>query len=449
MKNYLLVAFLFLSLSLPAQIAGTWSGKIEIPLNELTFVLHIEDQEGTLKATADSPDQNAYGLTLDKITFVEDTLTITDSKTQIRYVGKLENPEHISGTFYQGGASFTLNLKRGDTPKRLRPQEPKAPFPYHAEEVSFSNSAARITLHGTLTWPQTKCPHPAVVLIAGSGPNNRDEEIMGHQPFAVLADFLSRNGYAVLRYDKRGVAASEGNYSTATTLDFAEDAAAAYAFLQTRKEINMKKAGLIGHSEGGIIAALLAAKNPKISFIALMAAPGVPLDQLLLTQKTTIEREMGVPELALVLNEKLFAQFYDILKKETSHVEALQELKAFVAAQARLKGMPESQFEPIYALSSSDWFRAFIRINPADFVQHINCKVLVLNGKKDVQVTWKENTEALIKAFPKKTKVTLKTYENLNHLFQQATTGMPDEYGTIEQTIDPIVLQDLINWLPK
>jgi len=298
-----------------------------------------------------------------------------------------------------------------------------------------------------LTMPNGKGKFPAVVLVTGSGAQDRNEEILGHKSFLVIADHLTKNGYAVLRYDDRGVAESEGNFESATTYDFANDAKSAVDFLKNIKEIDSKKIGILGHSEGGMIAQMIAAERKDLPFIISLAGPGISIDELMLVQKYEIEKASGLSNEVLEANQKLFRKIYEIIKKNTSNDIANKEIKSFLKSDPTYKELSEKQINELASITESNWFATFIRYNPENNLKKINAKALILNGEKDVQVTAKENLEGWRKALAHNKKATIKSYPNLNHLFQSAKTGMPDEYGEIETTIEPFVLEDVTKWL--
>lgn len=255
---------------LAQDIAGQWNGVFEMQGVRLRLVFNIDKEGDAYKATMDSPDQGAKGVPVTSVRFVKPSLKIEINNIEFSYVGTQKNDTLIEGSFAQGAMSFPLNLVKKKMEMR-RPQEPKPPFDYKSEDVKIQNEKAGITLAGTLTYPESGSKYPAVVLISGSGPQNRDEEVMGHKPFAVLADYLTSQGIAVLRYDDRGVGQSQGDFALGTTADFASDALAAFAYLRTRTEINHKKVGLLGHSEGGTITFMVAAGNKDIAFIVSLA----------------------------------------------------------------------------------------------------------------------------------------------------------------------------------
>lgn len=446
MKNIILFFALFFSFTSFAQIEGTWNGNIELPANKLPFVLHITKDNNQYKATSDSPDQGVYGIELQEIRFENNKLYLKDARMFMTYEGELTSGNAINGAFAQGGQSFKLNFTKGEF-KRNRPQEPQPPFSYKTEDVTFENKEAKIKLAGTLTMPKGKGKFPALVLVTGSGAQDRNEEVLGHKSFLVIADYLTKNGYAVLRYDDRGVAASEGDFESATTFDFANDAKSAVDYLKTIKEIDSKKIGILGHSEGGMIAQIIAAERKDLPFIISLAGPGIAIDELMLIQKYEIEKANGLSNEVLEANQTLFRKIYEIIKKNPSNDIAKQEIKSFLKSDPTYKELTEKQINEFGSVTDSNWFATFIRYNPEDNLKKINAKALVLNGEKDVQVIAKENLEGWRKGLQNNKNVTIKTYPNLNHLFQSATTGMPNEYGEIETTIEPFVLEDITKWL--
>ena len=449
MKKLFFFLCTFLPVYLFAQIEGTWHGKIEIPDAPLTFIIHIAKEGKTLKITADSPDQEAYGFPIEKGTFTNNKLVVSDTKMRMNYEGELINTTTIQGTFSQNGAAFPLRLTKGDF-KQKRPQEPQPPFSYDSEEVTFPNTKASVTLAGTLTLPKKrKGPVPAVILVSGSGPNDRNEEILGHKPFLVIADYLTHYGYAVLRYDKRGVKASEGDFASSTVFDFASDAQAAFDYLANRPEINPKKIGIIGHSEGGTVAQFVASENKNLAFIVLMASPGIKGSDLLVLQNDALSQAMNIPEFTRLLNKKLNEKTYEIVMDNTDKTEATAALKAYYKTTPHFQSLPEEKLNKMVSAVYNEQIRQLLLFTPQDYLPKITIPVLVLNGKKDLQVTWKENIEAIANGLLHNKQVTVKTYPELNHMFQHAATGLPDEYGEIEETIAPVVLQDIYSWLNK
>jgi dienelactone hydrolase len=441
------------------DISGAWSGVLKIQGGlQLRLVFHIQKTAAGYSATMDSPDQGAKGIPVTAITFASPSLKISVANAGIEYEGALGEDGAITGSFKQMGQSFPLNLSKEavEEEKIVRPQEPAKPYPYHEEEVSFKNAEAGVTLAGTLTLPKKKGMFPAVVLISGSGAQNRDEELMGHKPFLVIADYLTRNGIAVLRFDDRGTAASTGDFKAATSLDLSKDVEAAVRYLQARKEINRKKIGLIGHSEGGVIAPMLASRSSDIAFIVLLAGTGVSGDQLLLSQQKAIYAASGMSEAEWekirAINAKAFEMVIQSTHPEQLKTDLTAYLKQVLQAHPNQKpqGMSEEQFvQSSVAQLTNPWIVHFIKYNPAPALEKTKCPVLALNGEKDLQVPAKENLEAIRSALAKggNNRVTVKALPGLNHLFQECTTGLPAEYATIEQTISPAALEEMLKWI--
>lgn len=461
MKKILsIIAVLFTICGFSQEVIGNWSGSLKVMGSELIISFNLTESDNSFAGTMSVPQQNAFGLPLSKVTFENKTLTILLEAAGLSYVGK-RNATGFEGTFTQSGQTFPMNLTREvkELPKINRPQEPKEPFPYSIEEVTFENTSAKITLAGTLTLPKSSKPVPVVVLISGSGPQDRNSELLNHKPFWIFADHLTRNGIGVLRVDDRGVGQSTGDRSNATSMDFALDVEAAVAFLKTKSEVNSKKIGLIGHSEGGMIAPIVASKDKSIAFIVLLAGPGVPCDQLLIEQAYLIGKSDGLNETELEQAKKLNRSIYSLVKSDKTTEDVKKEIElllekslfdnpdASYLSETQKKQMISQQSEQI----TSPWFRFFMKFNPDDYLSKVKCPVLVLNGEKDLQVPAKMNTEAIQKSLARagNKKVNTIIYPNRNHLFQDCTTGSIDEYSTIEQTISPQVLTDISTWIEK
>lgn len=466
MKQLLIyIAILSLSLnyfifSQERDFTGSWYGKLKLPNGvQLTIVFNVQHKDAKYTATLDSPDQGAKGIPCGEVRIGDDSIHIDVPVVSGNYSGKIHYDERkINGIWSQAGSSFELNLdyaKEYTGPKR--PQEPKPPFPYNSENVKIFNDKDSIFLAGTLTYPKGNAQYPAVVLITGSGAQNRDEEIFNHKPFLVISDFLTRNGFAVLRFDDRGVGESEGNFSTATTFDFVEDVRSAVKYLKSRKEVDQNKIGLIGHSEGALIASVLAAGNDEISFVVLMAGPGVKGDSLLYLQTELIYRAEGQSEdkISTILNN--LREVYSIVKSEEDEDKIKNQLKEkynqlfeqMSKDEKKKYGDPGTYMDMEIRLVTSPWFRNFLKIDPAFFIQKINCPVLAINGEKDLQVPPKQNLSAIEEALKRggNKNYLIKELTGLNHLFQTSQFGTISEYGVIEETISPVALETMINWL--
>lgn len=450
-------------LSLPAQsIEGDWQTQLLIGGNNtLPLVFHFSPKpDGGWAGTLDSPRQGASGIPIDTVDWQPPQLRIIMPKLQLRLVGQLRG-DSIAADFFQGPLGAKLVLRRvGSTeatssPKR--PQDPIPPFPYREEEVTFFNTAAKIKLSGTLTLPPGAGPFPAAVLISGSGPQDRNEEILDHRPFWVLADHLSRAGWAVLRYDDRGVGASEGDFASATSADFASDAASAWAFLRQHPAIVPQRIGLIGHSEGGLIAPMVAAQEPAVSFVVLLAGPGVPGTTLLQLQQKLIYTANGLDPKILAISQALTTKAAALAQKgNLSSAQKTKKLTAWVKAQGQksafaLKDTDQKLLLDAVRPFSSPWFGYFLNYDPAPALKKLTCPVLAINGSKDLQVDADQNLPAIAAALKQggNQHFLTKKLEGLNHLFQQSVTGNPSEYGVLAETFSPQALALIRQWLAE
>lgn len=458
-KHFLGFLLLVLSFSANAQsINGDWHGILKVAGTELTLVFHIQNSDGELTATMDSPDQNASDIPVSAITFDNPNLHLEVGGGAIVYDATLAG-DSLTGTFQQNGMNIPLNLHQGKVKKKVavRPQEPKPPFPYKSEDLNFPNKKAGISLAGTLTIPNEGKKFPAVILISGSGPQDRDGTILEHKSFWVIADYLSRNGIAVLRFDDRGTAKSEGDFASATTADFATDVAAAFDYLKSRKEINPKKIGLIGHSEGGIVAPMVAAENKAIDFIVLLAGSGMSGAELLVMQNEALGKAQGLSPEQLAIAKATNEALYKIVIDNNNDSLAQQLIREKFLSELP-ENMPEAQQQQAVALVNAEaqkltspWMRYFLSNNPAKYLQEVHCPVLAVNGAKDLQVPAEANITAIKKALEVggNKDISTKIFPGLNHLLQNAQTGLPDEYGKIEETFSPEVLQFMTDWIKK
>lgn len=440
----------------PADLTGTWRGTLTVPGGELPLIFHIsQEPDGKLVATLDSPNQGAYGIQTSSTEFVGDSLRIDVPMIGGQYRGGVAG-DTIAGTWSQSGMSFPLALQRTDEvePPR-RPQTPEPPFPYQSEEVVYDNPAAEgVRLAGTLTLPEGDGPHPAVLLVTGSGAQDRDETIMGHKPFLVLADYLTRRGIAVLRVDDRGTGASTGDFGSATSEDFASDALAGIQYLRSRSEVDAEAVGLIGHSEGALVAAMVAAEHPDaLNFLVMMAGPGVPGHELLIDQGRLIAEAAGAPPDAIDAQTALQRQIFDIIRRNENVEVARDSLRPVITAALQQQSVPaesvgqmaEAQLDAL----TSPWMRFFLFHDPVPVLQRVTVPVLAINGEKDLQVPAETNTaavEAALRAGGNE-RVTVHILPGLNHLFQTAATGSPMEYAQIEQTLDPSALEVIGDWI--
>jgi hypothetical protein len=442
----LLVATVAFAQTPASPVAGAWEGAIAVGAVKLRIGVAISTQsDGTLSATMDSPDQSAFGMKLSDVTFADGVLKFALRQANGAFEGRLNAAgSEIAGTWTQGSA-LPLVLKKVEKLTRpARPQEPKPPFPYRSEHIAIVSAVGQVVLDGTLTVPEGKGPFPAVVLISGSGAQNRDEEIFGHKPFLVLADHLTRHGFAVLRYDDRGVGKSTGNFTSATSEDFSGDAWAAWQALSARSEIDAKRVGLIGHSEGGLIAPMLAAAHPEIAFVVMIGGPGVTGEQILLAQAAAITKASGTPDAAVAANTALLKQVFAILREETSMTRIAERIGEIPAGSKEASAALVKQ-------TASPWMRFFVLYDPAPVLARVRCPVLAIGAELDLQVLPAQNLPAIGAALLKggNQDHTVLELPGLNHLLQPAKTGLPGEYAQIEVTIAPAALDLITTWLQK
>ena len=434
-------------------VEGLWQGAVETHGMRLRFQLHIShDTEGELIAALDSLDQGVTGLPANKVTLQDQAFHFEIPSLAGVYEGTLNPTKNaIAGKWSQTSAdNLPLDFRRSDQTLELRrPQTPARPYPYVEEEVTFHGGAEGIELSGTLTLPKGAGPFPAVLLVAGSGPQDRDASLANHRPFLLIADALTRKGIAVLRYDKRGVGKSTGNPDAATTMDLAADAKAALAFLKSRKEIDGSRIGLIGHSEGAIIAPYLAGHSKEVKWLVLLAAPATPGEQTLLHQSELIGRAGGLTDEQLEASLGFDQAAYALVRKEKDPSALAEKLVALVKETGLDAALPPAALETQLRMLSSPWFRFFLDYDPLPNLKTVSCPVLALYGQKDLQVAPKANLPLLQKALQEATNSRAETRElpELNHLFQHAYTGTPAEYAAIEETFSPEALTLIVDWV--
>ncbi len=447
------------------EIVGSWIGTLTVPGTELRIVFHItEGEDGTLSATMDSPDQGATGITVSEVTFADGHLKLVSAAVNGEFEGDLTaDGSRIEGEWRQGGATLPLVLSRTEAEVEgpHRPQEPEPPLPYDVEEVSYANAVGGNELAGTLTLPRNGGPHPAVVLISGSGPQDRDETVMGHRPFLVLADHLTRQGIAVLRFDDRGVGGSTGDFATATSEDFATDALAGVTYLKSRSDIDGEKIGLIGHSEGGLVAPMVAVQSDDVAFIVLMAGPAVTGEEIILEQSVLISRAAGRSEADIQDDLATNREVFQIVKEEADLVVAAGRLKDLLTAHAaelspeerEQAGITEenldTQIQAQIQQANTPWVRFFLTYDPAPTLAKVRVPVLAINGEFDLQVPPNQNLPLMRQILEDSGNLdyTVEELPGLNHLFQTAVTGAPSEYVRIEETISPVALELMSQWI--
>lgn len=452
----LLILFTSNSISqVESQITGHWEGTIDVPNQPLNVKIDLTKKDDRWSGTIDIPSQGAIGLSLVDI-HIDETGELPKVRFTIKGVpgnptfdGQLQE-QIIKGKFTQADFTFDFNLTREKIATPSRPQEPKPPFPYKIEEVEYKNRT--VNLAGTLTLPDSDGPFPAVLLITGSGLQDRDETIFGHKPFWVIADYLTRAGIAVLRVDDPGMGKSTQHPNPPTTLDFATDVDAGVAFLTKDKRI--ASVGLIGHSEGGAIASIVASRNDDVNFTVLLAAPGVVGSELLRKQNERIYDAMGFEEERKQALVTLLDSLFTILTSDKPDAEVHPQVSIIVRKQFELNGIHPDKVDDRMVQASVEqalnpWMRYFLTFNPQPYLHKIKTPVLALNGELDVQVDAEQNITAIAQALEQggNQNVTIHRIPDLNHLFQHAKTGLVNEYAVIEETISPEVLKLIKDWI--
>ena len=480
MKNYSIIrtaiaSIVFIAvlrfLSLPTaaknlpgpDLVGHWLATLAIgPGAQLRLTLEVtRGAEGKMQGLLVSVDQGNAHVPVSGLSEKNGAVHLEASSIGAIFDGKL-NPDgsEINGDWKQGEMSLPLVFKRQAKAPDFsfnRPQEPAKPYPYKEEEVVIENRGAGLQLAGTLTLPSDPGPHPAVLLLTGSGPEDRDENIFNHRPFFVLADYLTRYGVVVLRCDDRGVGKSTGDFASATDADFVEDALASVAYLRTRNEIDPERIGLVGHSEGAIVACRAAAKSDEVRFIVLLAGTGVPLEKVLLRQARDIGLASGASEKELAMETAIQRDIFCIVKTEANPAAARRALRhaiserlaSLTSKERAAAGVSEAMIEGQVEMILSPWFREMLAYDPRPIFEALRCPVLALNGEKDLQVNPKENLGAIRDALQASGNHKVKTVAlpGLNHLFQKCTTGSPAEYAQIEQTFDSAAMQLVSEWI--
>ncbi len=445
----------------PEKIAGKWLGAIQ---PQLRIVFHLKVDNGKLSATLDSPDQGATGIACSSANIKDDSLLISIDVAKANFRGKIISDTMITGMWLQGPASFPLTLKRTDQIKGPnRPQTPLPPFSYNTDSVEYDNADKSVHLGATFSYPKGKGPFAAVVLISGSGQQDRDETIFSHKPFAVLADYLTKNGIAILRVDDRAVGKSTGEVATATSADFANDVEASISYLLQRPEVDKNKIGLLGHSEGGMIAPMVAARNKNVDFVIMWGAPMAGGLEINVDQNGYALAKAGIQPSAI----NAFKQLH---RKELQHLAVAKDTadlrpKVLATFENWRKQQPDSVLKSLYvtdqmivgqkvveiymSLYNQPWMRYFITNQPAADLSKVTCKVLAINGSLDTQVDAAENLSAIKNVLQKNgnKNFTILELKGLNHLLQSATTGDFKEYGQIEETIAPSALATIGNWI--
>jgi alpha/beta superfamily hydrolase len=446
----LILLFLCSTLSSSQNIVGSWIGEVNANNNKIAFAFHIKKVGEQFESTMDIPKSGLSDAKAENTTFIDKMLTISFPNFGIEYIGTLNADNEIIGNLFKDGLPTVLNLKKGEITLN-RPQEPKPPFDYESEDVTFINTIDNLKLAGTLTLPKKKGKHPVVIIISGSGPQNRDGDMFGHKPYYVLADQLTSNGIGVLRFDERGVGVSEGNFETASIKELSTDVTSAITYLKSRNDINVSKIGLIGHSIGGIIAPKVATESNDISYIVLLAAPGVNGDELMLSQKAAMERIMGFNEIQIAQSSTLVKGAYNIIVNSNLDNTSLKDSLNSHYINIYGKMIPDNQRKSLVDQITNYEVVSLIKSKPSEYLEQVKCPVLALNGSKDFQVPATENLKAIKNAIEKNGNKNVRTvtFENLNHLFQECKTGASSEYSEIEETMSFGVLDLVTAWIKE
>lgn len=447
-----------------SPFVGNWSGKLQVGVS-MRLVFHIKDSTG-IHATMDSPDQNAFGFKADNAVIHGDSITMLFNRIRGKYRALLQienNKPQLKGTWYQGGMELPLNMERGEAPPPLRPQTPKPPFDYDVEDVVYTNADKSVTLGATLTKPNGSGKFPVIILITGSGQQDRDETILGHKPFWVIADHLTKHGFAVLRVDDRGMGKSTGMSPDVTSQDFADDVIASINYLKTRTDIDVKKIGLLGHSEGGMIAPMVAAKTKDVAFMILLAGPAVKGIEVINEQQVAIQKASGMNEAVIRELDLASRKLRQIVVKAKTKEDAVAQVDVLlttwlstasdaakavlaVSSDEKKRKFVESTVNQLY----SPWYRYFLQYDPAPALEKSNCPVLAIFGEKDLQVLSSQNMEPMKRILAKSRKpanFSVVEIRGANHLFQTCKACTIPEYGELTETISEETLTVISDWL--
>ena len=441
--KFLLFSLLSMQFLFAQEITGSWSGELSVQGMSLPLIIHIKKDVNGFVSSMDSPKQGATNIPLATTTFIDNQLAINAPAMGLSYSGKL-SVDRIEGIFKQGGMEFPMTLSRQTETAKLvnRPQSPKGPFTYEIEEVSFVNPIDKNTLAGTLSTPKNfRKTSPIIVMITGSGSQNRDSELFYHKPFAVIADDFANKGIATLRLDDRGIGGSTKGTKNDTSANFATDITAAVNFLATKGYTNI---GLVGHSEGGMIAPMVANNSKEVKFLVLMAGPGTPITELLVQQNYAAGKLSGLTEEMLIQNKKTNEAIYDfVINYKGTNYE--KDLHSFLEKDSQK--IDENLLQQL----QNPWLIYFLKFKPETYLSKLKIPVLAINGSLDFQVPAKENLAAIKKSLTIAKNKNFETYEfeGMNHLFQECKTGAFSEYEQIEQTISPKVLDKMSNWILK
>ena len=442
----LLLCFMQANILLGQDLEGTWTGSIPLNGNPLELSFTFSKTDTGWLSTLDIPKQGLNGYKIQGTRIVNPLVDLQVPEFNMAYKGSIHSDSLIEGHLFQHGIKLALNLTRANIALH-RPQNPVGDLPYMTEEITFQTKEG-FKLKGTLSLPSSKS-YPLVMLVSGSGPQDRDGTLFGHKPNLVIADYLTRNGIAVLRYDEKGVGASEGTYAGSSIETQYEDVLSALAYIQNRKDLNINALGLIGHSIGGLVSTRVAANSKQIDFLVLLASPGLNGDSLMLQQKADFEKLQGLNDAQIAQGQILVKQAYQIITGTSLQGAALKDTLNATYLDAYGSLIPDKARAKLVESLSTSELVSLIRSKPKEDLEKITCRVLAMNGTKDFQVSAKENLSAIQQALEKggNKHVSIQSLEGLNHLLQEADTGDLSEYAQIEQTIAPRVLETLVSWI--
>ena len=436
------------------SIIGYWSGKIKVGSMSFTFSFHFWIDNGSLKGSLDSPEQDLKDIPVNEIIINKDSIKLDIKAIQRKYHAVIDRKNDMMNGFYirEGQINLPLVLEKSESAAVLkRPQMPVKPYPYKEEEIVFTNENDGIEISGTLTIPNGDEVLPAVILISGSGAQDRDESAFGHKPFLVIADYLTRNGISVLRYDDRGAGKSMGDHLQATTEINSEDVVSAVRYLQSRKELDGTRIGLIGHSEGSIIASIAADKNPDIEYIVLLGAPGLGIEENLYLQNTLIRSKEGMSEGVIEQYNKIQRDIFSILKEEPDDSVAFEKLRvAYTLNRYQLLSAEQKRsVDETIKSRLTPYFRDIIKCKPAEILKKVQCPVLAISGEYDLQAPAEKNLPEIERALKAGNNNNYKIIElpGINHMMQTCHKGTISEYSEIEETISPEVLNCISEWI--
>ena len=441
-----------------SKIEGMWRGGIEIQGEDIPDIVFqiFKNADGVLRSMLESPDQT-FRVVVDSIMFKDNDIRLILKSMNGTFEGKLKTDDMIiEGQWQQGEQTFPLTLKHIDNiPERIKPQDPKRPYPYIEEEVIYENKKAGIKLVGILSYPAANGYYPAVLLIDGSGLGDRNDIATGQRSFQVLADHLTRQGIAVLTVDKRGVWRSTGDFSQATTEDFAHDVFAGIEYLKNRRDINSKQIGLVGLSEGAMIAAMIAAQSSDVAFLVEMAGPGKGLDEIMVEQKCLNAKAEGASDENISILRNWYKHFYTVAKTENDDVVIEKKIRdkyeKMTEPEKEILGWSERKLSDEMRRVLSPWWRYLLNYDPQSFLMNVKCPVLAINGSKDQQVVAKENLKGIEEALKSggNKQITILELEGLNHNFQNAETGAESEYAKIAERMAPSAMDTISVWVKR